>query len=147
MTVEKCNHLIECFFFFFAVLQQRYGDVSPFAKRIPWNWYSGDAKGIPSKWIFVRIRQYHSDWYFVHIWPSYFSELLPFSENVPIAFSKFQPNLHTFINVIFPIAFQVRSQYILCKRRRVPILTYPISMKLALEEGPPYLRWLAPFAV
>lgn len=41
----------------------------------------------------------------------------------------------------------VRSQYILCKRRRVPILTYPISMKMALEEGPPYLRWLAPFAV
>lgn len=41
----------------------------------------------------------------------------------------------------------VRSQYILCKRRRVPILTYPISMKLALEEGPACLRWLAPMAV
>lgn len=45
------------------------------------------------------------------------------------------------------VDFQVRSQYILCKRRRVPILTYPISMKLALEEGPPALRWLAPVAV
>ncbi|XP_031641119.1 proton-coupled amino acid transporter-like protein CG1139 [Contarinia nasturtii] len=41
----------------------------------------------------------------------------------------------------------VRSQYILCKRHRVPILTYPVSMKMALEEGPPYLRWLAPFAI
>lgn len=41
----------------------------------------------------------------------------------------------------------VQAQYAICKRRRVPMLSYPISMKLALEEGPPVLRFLAPAAV
>ncbi|CAH0392445.1 unnamed protein product [Bemisia tabaci] len=37
----------------------------------------------------------------------------------------------------------VRSQYILCKRKRVPILSYPDSMKIALQEGPSGLRMFA----
>ncbi|XP_021701466.1 proton-coupled amino acid transporter-like protein CG1139 [Aedes aegypti] len=41
----------------------------------------------------------------------------------------------------------VQAQYILCKRHRVPILTYPISMKMALEEGPACLRRFSPYAV
>lgn len=41
----------------------------------------------------------------------------------------------------------VRSQYILCKKHKVPLLSYPESMKLALEEGPSFLRWIAPSAV
>lgn len=62
------------------------------------------------------------------------------------ATKQYQCNCEFSMNFGF-VGFQVRSQYILCKRRRVPILTYPISMKLALEEGPPALRWLAPAAV
>lgn len=34
----------------------------------------------------------------------------------------------------------VRAQYSLCKRRRVPLLTYPNSMEVALQEGPAWLR-------
>lgn len=41
----------------------------------------------------------------------------------------------------------VQAQYALCKRHRVPILTYPISMKMALEEGPACLRPFSPYAV
>lgn len=41
----------------------------------------------------------------------------------------------------------VQAQYILCKRHRVPILTYPVSMKMALEEGPACLRRFSPYAI
>lgn len=41
----------------------------------------------------------------------------------------------------------VQAQYILCKRHRVPILTYPISMKMALEEGPACLRRFSGYAM
>lgn len=41
----------------------------------------------------------------------------------------------------------VNAQYILCKRNRVPLLSYPISMKIALEQGPKSLRFLSPYAV
>ncbi|XP_077301655.1 proton-coupled amino acid transporter-like protein acs [Arctopsyche grandis] len=40
----------------------------------------------------------------------------------------------------------VRSQYELCKRKRVPVLTYPESMKMALEVGPTCFRRFAPAA-
>jgi solute carrier family 36 (proton-coupled amino acid transporter) len=40
----------------------------------------------------------------------------------------------------------VRSQYILCKKHKRPLLSYPESMKLALEQGPSGLRWIAPSA-
>ncbi|XP_026295649.1 proton-coupled amino acid transporter-like protein CG1139 isoform X2 [Apis mellifera] len=40
----------------------------------------------------------------------------------------------------------VKAQYKLCKRLRVPILSYPLSMKYALEEGPGCVRWFAPYA-
>lgn len=40
----------------------------------------------------------------------------------------------------------VKAQYRLCKRLRVPILSYPMSMKYALEEGPRCVRWFAPYA-
>lgn len=41
----------------------------------------------------------------------------------------------------------VQAQYVLCKRHRVSILTYPISMKMALEEGPQCLRRFSPYAI
>lgn len=41
----------------------------------------------------------------------------------------------------------VQAQYILCKRHRVPILTYPVSMKMALEEGPVCLRRFSSWAI
>uniref|UniRef100_A0A7G3ABM4 Putative amino acid transporter n=1 Tax=Lutzomyia longipalpis TaxID=7200 RepID=A0A7G3ABM4_LUTLO len=34
----------------------------------------------------------------------------------------------------------VRTQYIICKRNRLPILTFPASMQIALEQGPKPLR-------
>ncbi|XP_043286121.1 proton-coupled amino acid transporter-like protein CG1139 [Venturia canescens] len=40
----------------------------------------------------------------------------------------------------------VKAQYELCKRLRVPCLTYPESMKCALEQGPHSIRWFAPYA-
>lgn len=42
--------------------------------------------------------------------------------------------------------FQVRSQYILCKRLRVPILSYPDSMKYALKDGPAFLKFGVPLS-
>ncbi|XP_029171872.1 proton-coupled amino acid transporter-like protein CG1139 isoform X2 [Nylanderia fulva] len=40
----------------------------------------------------------------------------------------------------------IRSQYTLCKRLKVPILSYPHSMKHALEQGPQCLRRFAKYA-
>ncbi|EFN74142.1 Proton-coupled amino acid transporter 1 [Camponotus floridanus] len=40
----------------------------------------------------------------------------------------------------------IKAQYKLCKRLRVPILSYPYSMKYALEQGPRFMRWFAPYA-
>jgi len=39
-----------------------------------------------------------------------------------------------------------KAQYIMCKRLKVPILTYPESMKVALESGPQCLRKFAPMS-
>ncbi|XP_055599202.1 proton-coupled amino acid transporter-like protein CG1139 isoform X2 [Uranotaenia lowii] len=41
----------------------------------------------------------------------------------------------------------VQAQYTLCKRHRVPMMTYPISMKVALEEGPQALRRFSSCAI
>ncbi|CRK95552.1 CLUMA_CG009017, isoform A [Clunio marinus] len=41
----------------------------------------------------------------------------------------------------------VRTQYILCKQYRVPLLSYPQSMKLALQQGPRAVKWISPAAV
>lgn len=38
----------------------------------------------------------------------------------------------------------VRSQYELCKRLKVPLLSYPDSMKYAFEQGPPFLKRFIP---
>lgn len=40
----------------------------------------------------------------------------------------------------------VRSQYVLCKKLKVALLTYPDSMKVACEVGPPCLKNFAPYA-
>lgn len=40
----------------------------------------------------------------------------------------------------------VRSQYLLCKRLRVPILSYPDSMKYALQDGPACLKFGVPLS-
>ncbi|XP_055320833.1 proton-coupled amino acid transporter-like protein CG1139 [Sitodiplosis mosellana] len=41
----------------------------------------------------------------------------------------------------------VQSMYIMCKRHRISVLTYPMAFQLALKDGPPYLRCFAPYAV
>lgn len=41
----------------------------------------------------------------------------------------------------------VQMQYELCKRHRVSIITYPVSFKMALQEGPKPLRMFSPCAV
>lgn len=53
------------------------------------------------------------------------------------------------IGFVCTYCFQIliKSQYILCKKYRRPILSYPESMKLALQEGPTVLKWIAPSAV
>lgn len=40
----------------------------------------------------------------------------------------------------------IRSQYEMCRRLRVPILSYPRSMVIALENGPRCLRKAAPYS-
>ncbi|KAF7265891.1 hypothetical protein GWI33_020637 [Rhynchophorus ferrugineus] len=40
----------------------------------------------------------------------------------------------------------VKAQYILCKKLKVALLTYPDSMKVACEMGPSCLRGFAPYA-
>ncbi|VVC27247.1 Amino acid transporter, transmembrane domain [Cinara cedri] len=40
----------------------------------------------------------------------------------------------------------VRSQYLLCKKLRVPILSYPDSMKYALKDGPDCLKFGVPLS-
>ncbi|KAI8430465.1 hypothetical protein MSG28_000731 [Choristoneura fumiferana] len=47
------------------------------------------------------------------------------------------------IIVTYCLHVLVRSQYDICKRLRVPLLTYPESMSAALAAGPPSLRALA----
>ena len=42
--------------------------------------------------------------------------------------------------------FQVRSQYQMCKHLRVPFLSYPRTLELALGQGPVVLRGLARYA-
>ncbi|KAH9630371.1 hypothetical protein HF086_004504 [Spodoptera exigua] len=41
------------------------------------------------------------------------------------------------------ICMQVIGQYVVCKKHRVGYLSYPKTMKLALQAGPPSLRWSA----
>jgi len=41
---------------------------------------------------------------------------------------------------------QVRSQYQMCKQLRVPFLSYPRTLQLALEQGPVMLRGLSRYA-
>ncbi|XP_049818590.1 proton-coupled amino acid transporter-like protein CG1139 isoform X2 [Aethina tumida] len=40
----------------------------------------------------------------------------------------------------------ITAEYTLCKRRKVPSLTYPLTAKFALMDGPPFFQKLAPFA-
>ncbi|EDW18292.2 proton-coupled amino acid transporter-like protein CG1139 [Drosophila mojavensis] len=40
----------------------------------------------------------------------------------------------------------INSMYVLCKRQRVPYISFSESMRLGLQEGPPMLRCLAPIA-
>ncbi|KAG5677734.1 hypothetical protein PVAND_007465 [Polypedilum vanderplanki] len=53
------------------------------------------------------------------------------------------------IGFVCTYCFQIliKAQYALCKKHRRPILSYPESMKLALEQGPAALKWIAPSAV
>uniref|UniRef100_A0A8D8VXM0 Proton-coupled amino acid transporter 4 n=1 Tax=Cacopsylla melanoneura TaxID=428564 RepID=A0A8D8VXM0_9HEMI len=43
------------------------------------------------------------------------------------------------------IQILVRSQYELCRRKKIPYLTYSQILGTALSEGPMRLRWLAPY--
>ena len=46
------------------------------------------------------------------------------------------------IGIICTYCFHVliRSQYLLCKKHKVPLLSYPDSMRMALESGPDALK-------
>lgn len=41
----------------------------------------------------------------------------------------------------------VKSQYELCKRNKVGLLSYPLSMQIALEGGPSMLRGFAKYSL
>ncbi|EDV50262.1 proton-coupled amino acid transporter-like protein CG1139 [Drosophila erecta] len=41
----------------------------------------------------------------------------------------------------------IKCMYILCKRQRVPYVSFSQAMNLGLKQGPPWLRCLAPIAV
>ncbi|KAJ3662236.1 hypothetical protein Zmor_006592 [Zophobas morio] len=41
----------------------------------------------------------------------------------------------------------IQAEYELCKRKKLPSLTYPATAELALLEGPSFFKKLAPFAV
>lgn len=41
----------------------------------------------------------------------------------------------------------IQAEYELCKRRRIPSMTYPATAEASLLEGPHQLRWLAPYSV
>ncbi|XP_026682894.1 proton-coupled amino acid transporter-like protein CG1139 [Diaphorina citri] len=43
------------------------------------------------------------------------------------------------------IHMMVVAQYVLCKKKKIPSLTYPEIAETALSEGPPSVRWLAPY--
>ncbi|XP_012267231.2 proton-coupled amino acid transporter-like protein CG1139 [Athalia rosae] len=40
----------------------------------------------------------------------------------------------------------VKAQYKLCKKLKLPLLSYPMSMKYALERGPGWSKFFAPYA-
>lgn len=46
----------------------------------------------------------------------------------------------------YSIHMLIKAEYELCKRKKVPSLTYPLTTELALLEGPKFLKGLAPFA-
>lgn len=39
----------------------------------------------------------------------------------------------------------IRAEYELCKRKKVPSLSYPATTELALLEGPAFLKRMAPY--
>lgn len=47
----------------------------------------------------------------------------------------------------FCIRLLITCEYELCRRRRVPSLTYPATFEMALEEGPRILRGLSRYSV
>ncbi|GLH07331.1 Proton-coupled amino acid transporter [Gryllus bimaculatus] len=40
----------------------------------------------------------------------------------------------------------IRTQYEMCRQLRVPVLSYPRTMEIALENGPSFLRKAAPYS-
>lgn len=51
--------------------------------------------------------------------------------------------LHVSRRVLARVTAQIAAQYLLCKRWRRGYIAYPKSMRLALQDGPPCLRWAA----
>lgn len=41
----------------------------------------------------------------------------------------------------------IKAEYELCKRKKVPSMTYPATAEAALQEGPMCLRKFAPYSV
>lgn len=42
--------------------------------------------------------------------------------------------------------FQLQSEYELCRRKKVPSMTFPEVLECAFKEGPQKLQWFAPYA-
>jgi len=52
-----------------------------------------------------------------------------------------------FLTYLYILDLQIKCMYILCKRQRVPYVSFSQAMNLGLKQGPPWLRCLAPIAV
>lgn len=59
------------------------------------------------------------------------------------------PIFTALIAIVVTYCFHIllESMYIMCKRHRISVLTYPMAFKLALENGPPMFRCVSPYAV
>ncbi|KAH8402880.1 hypothetical protein KR222_008485, partial [Zaprionus bogoriensis] len=50
------------------------------------------------------------------------------------------------ILALYCLHILIRCMYVLCKQQRVPYVSFSEAMKLGLQQGPPWLRCLAPIA-
>ncbi|TMW51461.1 hypothetical protein DOY81_003432, partial [Sarcophaga bullata] len=48
---------------------------------------------------------------------------------------------------VYCLHILINSMYLLCKRKRVPYLTFSEAMKYGFQEGPPFLKCITPFAI
>lgn len=120
----------------------------------PWYWYSSHASSVLPFWTYHGHYFHHYHRYYNHTLSACPGKLNINQSNseVDVCITEkdfYFPvmnlrNVITFTKLLNIWEYlQVRSQYVLCKRQRVPLLTYPESMTAALETGPPVLKSFA----